>query len=131
MNEQRVANSCLVSNSCCIAPPVVLLLCRQTITAALQQMTAFAGQCGTIGPVYALLHHISLAQQLTNCSIDLCSALAAVHAAALRVSPDLQEDLSQHVRQLQRTIGCCYSEQQHKVLLELYVQVCTKKNPPG
>lgn len=97
--------------------------CLQRITQALQKCSSFSLKCSAIGPVEALCNSMSLAQQVTNCSIDLHNALSAVDAAALQASPELQEDLQQFVRQLSRLNICSYQEQQHKTVLELHVQV--------
>jgi hypothetical protein len=75
--------------------------------------------------VHALINSHSLAQQLANHSINLCSALGSLVSAlaGLGASQELQEDLAQLVKQLGRGLHCSYSEVQHKLLLELYVQV--------
>jgi hypothetical protein len=75
--------------------------------------------------VYALINSHSLAQQLANHSINLCSALGSLVSAlaGLGASQELQEDLAQLVKQLGRGLHCSYSEAQHRLLLELYVQV--------
>jgi hypothetical protein len=76
--------------------------------------------------VYALIHSHTLAQQLADLSINLCSALGALAAAlaGLGASQELQEDLAQLLKQLGRGMHCSYSQEQHKLLLELYIQVC-------
>jgi hypothetical protein len=96
------------------------------LTAALQDLAAFAGTtCATVGHVYALIHSHSLAQQLANRSINLCSALDALAGALAGLGPsqELQEDLGQLLRQMGRGLSCSYSESQHRLLLELYIHV--------
>jgi hypothetical protein len=70
-----------------------------------------------VGPVYALIHSHSLAQQLANHSINLCSALGGLVSAlaGLGASQELQEDMAQLVKQLGRGLHCSYSEAQHRV----------------
>jgi hypothetical protein len=105
------------------------LLCTsavQRLTAGLQELAGFAGgTCATAGPVYTLINSHSLAQQLANVSINLCSALGSLVSAlaGLGASQELQEDLAQLGKQLGRGLHCSYSEAQHRLLLELYVQV--------
>ncbi|KAF6255714.1 hypothetical protein COO60DRAFT_187809 [Scenedesmus sp. NREL 46B-D3] len=98
----------------------------QRVTSRLQDLAGFAAnKSAKVGPVYALFHSHSLAQQLANHSINLCSALDAFAAAlaGLGASQELQEDLGQLVKQLGRGLHCTYSEAQHSRLLELYVQM--------
>lgn len=96
----------------------------QDVAVALQRATAFMTKCGTIGPVYALLHAVELSQECTNSSLDIQYALSALDVAALGIMTDLQEDLSQFIRQLARINTWQFPEQHHKLLANLCLEVC-------
>ena len=93
------------------------------MTAALQRCTTFADDCSSIGPMQAAFHAVALAQECTNCTLDLHAALSRIDAQALGVGIDLQEDLTQFVRQLSRLCTFKFPQDSYDTIAQLQKQV--------